>query len=129
MFRIDCRSQCPPSIDMDNTTATHLYRIAQEAVTNAVKHGLAKEIDIELSTNPHHTVLSVKDQGKGKGKGKGIAEPDPKHRGMGLRIMSYRADIIGGILDIQRHPSGIGTTVVCTIPTPHPQPATIPTHG
>ncbi|MDZ4403613.1 response regulator [Prosthecobacter sp.] len=118
MFRIDCRCQCPPAIDMDNTTATHLYRIAQEAVTNAVKHGRAKEIDIELSTNPHHTVLSVKDQGKGKGKGKGLAEPDPKHRGMGLRIMNYRADIIGGILDIQRHPSGIGTTVVCTIPTP-----------
>jgi signal transduction histidine kinase len=45
---------------------------------------------------------------------------------MGLRIMKYRADIIGGILDIQRNQSGVGTTVVCTIPTP--QPATIPDH-
>jgi PAS domain S-box-containing protein len=126
MFRIQCRCKCPDAIEMDNTTATHLYRIAQESVTNAVKHGLAKEIDIELSTNPHRTVLSVKDQGKGKGKGKGIAELNPRRQGMGLRIMKYRADIIGGILDIQRNQSGVGTTVVCTIPTP--QPATIPDH-
>jgi PAS domain S-box-containing protein len=114
MFRIQCRSKCPPSIEMDNTTATHLYRIAQESVTNAVKHGLAKEIDIELSTNPLHTVLSIHD----KGNGRGIAELEPKRQGMGLRIMKYRADMIGGILDIQRNQSGLGATVVCTIPTP-----------
>jgi signal transduction histidine kinase len=114
MFRIDCRCKCPPSIEMDNTTSTHLYRIAQESVTNAVKHGLAREIEIELSTNPIRTVLSVRD----KGKGKGITELDPKRQGMGLRIMKYRADMIGGILDIQRHQTGLGTTVVCTIPTP-----------
>ena len=125
MFRIDCRCQCTAVIDMDNTTATHLYRIAQEAVTNAVKHGLAKEIDIQLSTNPHRTVLSVKDHGKGKG----IAEQDPNRQGMGLRIMKYRADIIGGILDIHRNQSGSGTTVVCTVPTQTSQPATVPDHG
>ena len=122
MFRINCRCKCPPSIEMDNTTATHLYRIAQESVTNAVKHGHAKEIDIELSTNPIRTVLSVHDQGKGKG----IATPAPMRQGMGLRIMKYRADIIGGTLDIQSHQSGVGTTVVCTIPTP--QPSTKPSH-
>lgn len=121
MFRIHCRCNCPPSLEMDNTTATHLYRIAQEAVTNAVKHGLATELDIELSTNPHSTVLSVKDQGQG------IDGPDPKECGMGLRIMNYRADIIGGTLDIQRNHSGIGTSVICTIPTP--KPATTPAHG
>ena len=113
MFRIHCRCKCPPSIEMDNTTATHLYRIAQEAVTNAVKHGHAKEINIEFSTNPHRTVLSVKDHGNGKG----IADLAPKRQGMGLRIMKYRADMIGGILDIQRNQSGSGTTVLCTIPT------------
>lgn len=121
MFRIQCRCKCPPSVEMDNTTATHLYRIAQEAVSNAVKHGLAKELDIELSTNPHNTILSVKDQGQG------IEGPDPNHCGMGLRIMNYRADIIGGTLDIQRNHSGIGTAVLCTIPTP--KPATTPAHG
>ena len=110
MFHVNCRCKCPPSIELDNTTATHLYRIAQEAVTNAVKHGKAKEIDIELSTNPHQTVLSVKDQGTG------IADLDPDRKGMGLRIMNYRADMIGGTLDIQRSQNGGGTTVVCTIP-------------
>lgn len=127
MFRIQCRCKCPSAIEMDNTTATHLYRIAQEAVTNAVKHGLAKEIDIELSTNPLHTVLSVKDKGRGHGRrGVGL---DPRHRGMGLRIMSYRADMIGGTLDIRRSESGGGTDVVCTIPTPHPTTTTESAHG
>ena len=127
MFSLDCRCKCPPAIDIDNTTATHLYRIAQEAVTNAVKHGHAKKIDIELSTNPHQTVLSVKEQGKGEDQGD--VEKASEHRGMGLRIMKYRTDIIGGVLELQRNPSGIGTTVVCTIPTPESQPATISTHG
>lgn len=120
MFHINCRCKCPPAIEMDNTEATHLYRIAQEAVTNGVKHGQSKKIEIELSTNTLFTVLSVKDQGKG------IAELNPKHLGMGMRIMRYRADMIGGILDIQSDQSG--TTVVCTIPVSPPQPATTPTH-
>lgn len=127
MFRIQCRCKCPPAIDMDNTIATHLYRIAQEAVTNAVKHGLAKEIDIELSTNPHRTVLSVKDQGKSHGRRS--FDQDPDHRGMGMRIMRYRAEIIGGNLDIRRSQSGAGTAVVCAIPTPQSPPAPVRTHG
>ena len=125
MFRIRCRCKCPPAIEMDNTTATHLYRIAQEAVTNAVKHGQAKEVDIELSTNPHQTVLSVRDNGRGKG----IADVPPKRQGMGLRIMNYRADMIGGVLDIKRSQTGPGTTVVCTIPIPNPPPSPGPPHG
>ena len=119
MFKVNCRCNCPPGIEMDNTTATHLYRIAQEAVTNAVKHGQAKEIDIELSTNQRSTVLSVKDQGGG------IADLDPDRKGMGLRIMSYRADMIGGTLHIQRNQNGVGTTVLCSIPTP---PSAKPAH-
>lgn len=119
MFKVKCRCKCPPTIDVDNTTATHLYRIAQEAVTNAVKHGQAKEIDIELSTNLRSTVLSVKDQGGG------IADLDPDRKGMGLRIMSYRADMIGGALHIQRNQDGVGTTVLCSIPTP---PSAKPAH-
>lgn len=127
MFRIDCRSNCPPALEMDNTTATHLYRIAQEAVTNAVKHGLAKEINIELSVSSHHTLLSVKDNGKGQGRRS--VRLNTKHRGMGLRIMSYRADMIGGTLEIHRIKSGVGTAVVCTIPTPQSPPAPVHTHG
>ena len=118
MFRINCRCKCPPVPQMDNTVATHLYRIAQEAVTNAVKHGLAQEIEIELSSNAHHTVLSVKDNGTG------LPAPDSKHDGMGLRIMTYRADMIGGSLDIQNDQTTGGTIVTCTIPAPHHKPST-----
>ena len=111
---VNCTCTVSPGfVNPPTDVATHLYRIAQEAVTNAVKHGLTKEIDIELSTNPLHTVLSIHD----KGNGRGITELEPKRQGMGLRIMKYRADMIGGILDIQRSQSGSGTTVVCTIPT------------
>jgi signal transduction histidine kinase len=122
MFKVDCRCKCPPRLEMDNTTATHLYRIAQEAVTNAIKHGKAKSIQIELSTNSQGTVLSVKDQGEG------ISELDPERKGMGLRIMNYRADMIGGRLDIQRAQDGGGTTVICTVSHPAAQPSNVHSH-
>lgn len=112
MFRVTCTCKCPRQLDLDNTTATHLYRIAQEAVTNAVKHGKSRAIEIELSSNRHQTALSVKDDGNG------IPKLDPQYKGMGLRIMNYRADMIGGSLEVQCNPKGKGTIVTCTIPTP-----------
>jgi two-component system CheB/CheR fusion protein len=111
IFRVDCRCKCPPNIELDNTTATHLYRIAQEAVTNAVKHGEAKDIEIELTTNPRQTALSVRNRGKN------MAGLDPNRKGMGLRIMNYRADLMGGKLHIAENEGG-GTQVRCVIPTP-----------
>lgn len=124
LFHVHCTCKCPKHLDLDNITATHLYRIAQEAVTNAVKHGKSPAIEIELSSNPHHTVLSVKDNGKG------IPKLNPGHKGMGLRIMNYRADMIGGKLDLQSNGSDGGTIVTCTIPTPlKNNPATQLTHG
>jgi PAS domain S-box-containing protein len=112
VFRVDCRCECQSDIELENTTATHLYRIAQEAVTNAVKHGHAKQIEIQLSSNPHRIVLSVKDNGVG------IAALDPASEGMGLRIMKYRADMIGGALALQNNAAGRGATVTCTISAP-----------
>lgn len=125
--RTDCRFICSQSIHMDDTTATHLYRIAQEAVTNAVKHTDTKSIDIELAASHDAVTLSVEDAGQPKGKA--IAHLDPKRPGMGLRIMRYRADMIGGILDIKCNASGIGTTVVCTVPAAHLQSFSLSDHG
>ena len=88
---------------------THLYRIAQEAVSNAIKHGRARRVTIQLETGAEQTVLSVVDDGTG------ISEPAPRNGGMGLRIMEYRAGMIGGGLSIQRNPGG-GTTVRCSVP-------------
>jgi signal transduction histidine kinase len=112
MFRVKCQSKCPREIALDNITATHLYRIAQEAVTNAVKHGRSPEIEIELSSNAHQTVLSIKDCGCG------MPDGVPEHEGMGLRIMGYRAGIIKGTLCIQNVSTGMGTVVTCAIATP-----------
>ena len=112
LFGNRCEFSCPqPVSDLDNTQATHLYRIAQESVTNAVKHGRASHIAVSLTETPLTLVLSIRDNGTG------LSHPAPKAEGMGLRIMRYRADIIGGDLTLASPPSG-GTTVTCTMHRP-----------
>ena len=109
-FHIDCHIKCPVDLHVDNNTmATHLYRIAQEAVSNGVRHGHASRIGIEISADPHCIVLSIKDNGKG------FPAVEAERKGMGLRIMSYRSDMIGGELGIRRNPVGHGTIVSCTV--------------
>ncbi|TWT98782.1 chemotaxis protein CheB [Neorhodopirellula pilleata] len=101
-----------PSIE-SNTVATHLYRIAQEAVNNAQRHGKATDIRISLSTGGDQTELEVSDNGIG------VDEANLRqHRreGMGLQIMEYRALVIGGVLSISPGTND-GTIVQCTITT------------
>ncbi len=93
----------------NSTAATHMYRIAQEAVSNAVRHGSAHAIHIALAEGPGQIRLRVKDDGEGFRPG----EHDGP--GMGMRIMNYRARIIGGALEVTSRP-GTGTTITCTIP-------------
>ncbi len=92
----------------NNPTATHLYRIAQEAVNNAIKHSQADRIDISLSKRNGVICLRVLDNGQG------IGQNHFNGPGMGLRIMAYRAELIGAALKIGPGPSG-GTEVACTI--------------
>ncbi len=80
----------------DNTVATHLFRIAQEAVTNAIKHGKPGRIEISLTETPGRINLAVRDDGSG------LPDRQRKKAGMGLRIMRYRAGMIGGSLAIQK---------------------------
>ncbi len=90
-------------------TAHHLYAVAMEAVNNAVRHGQSKEIVIEWSRYDGQGRISVEDDGVG-------FNPDSTQRGgMGLRIMKYRAAMIGGHFDVTRRPSG-GMHVICTYP-------------
>ncbi len=88
-----------PVLVKDNAVANHIYRIAQEAVNNAVKHGKAKHISIELSAPQGRMQLSVHDDGMG-------FHPYliGKNAGMGLQIMRYRAKMIGASLDIESDP-------------------------
>jgi signal transduction histidine kinase len=92
----------------DNAVAVHLYRIAQEAVTNAAKHGRPSRISILLRTGPAGLTLSVTDDGKGFSRADGV------HKGSGLSIMRYRSAAIGAVLRIEDAPER-GTRVGCTL--------------
>jgi signal transduction histidine kinase len=100
----------------DNAAATHLYRIAQEAVTNSIKHGHAQEIKIGLSATPRRIVLSVSDNGLG------LKKSADRRRGLGLRIMRHRAGVMGGTLDLRENSRG-GVDVICTVDKSDPQKA------
>lgn len=99
----------------DNTAATHLYRIAQEAVHNAVKHGQAARITVMLAAGAERTRLRVKDDGVGFPENN-AAVHESQAGGMGVRIMHHRARMIGATLEIQSAP-GEGAAVTCTLRT------------
>ena len=111
--RYGVRCVCEPGADVpdcDIATATHLYRIAQEAVNNALKHSEGRNISIRLSRCDAGTVLEVKDDGKGID----VAKRPSGKAGMGLHIMEYRARLIGGTVSL--HSDGTGTLVSCRMP-------------
>jgi signal transduction histidine kinase len=89
--------------------ATHLYRIAQAAVDNAVQHAAASQIDVGLSRNSRGVTLTIADDGSG------VAVGSDQGSGLGLQIMRYRSDLIGATLTIQSKP-GRGTVVSCCYP-------------
>ncbi len=104
---VECEFRCDePAPIEDNNTATHLFRIAQEATNNAVKHAGAQRITIELEAERNAIRLSVLDDGSGI--------PEDTGPGIGLQTMRYRAGVIGGAFVIARGPRG-GTAVTCTI--------------
>jgi signal transduction histidine kinase len=93
---------------LDNFTATHLYRIAQEAVNNAIKHGKAQRIEMSLTGENEDVRLKVLDNGIGIGDERGSGP------GMGLRIMDYRAGLIGAAVQVAPSSDG-GTLVSCKV--------------
>jgi PAS domain S-box-containing protein len=107
---ISVTAECPDWVELpDHATATQLFRIAQEAVSNAVRHGRPRHIRLTLLTEPNGLRLRIRDDGIGIQGG-----PDPCD-GLGLRIMQYRAEQIGGVLQIDPSEGG-GTVVSCTLP-------------
>ncbi len=110
LFHIRCSFQCPKPLPIhEANAATHLYRIAQEAVNNAIRHGKSRNIVIGLSGKSGTGTLTIEDDGEGFPK-KQEGQP-----GVGLSIMNYRADIIGGSLKVQPNESR-GITVTCVFP-------------
>ena len=110
VFGVSCRLRCETPVLIDDVSvATHLYHISQEAVTNAIKHGKARRIDIALGVSDGRGLLRIRDNGSGCKK----ALADIK--GMGHHIMRHRAKMVGGTLEIQ---SAVphGTEVTCIFP-------------
>jgi two-component system CheB/CheR fusion protein len=104
-----CTFHADGSIELaDNFAATHLFRIAQEAITNALKHSRARRIEITLGEAADSIRLEILDDGRG------IGTPAAAGSGMGLRIMAYRAELIGAALEVGPRNGG-GTQVVCKV--------------
>jgi signal transduction histidine kinase len=111
--KVDCELKSDAALHIsDPAIATHLYRIAQEAVNNAVKHARAGRIEIRLGCDNEAGLMTIRDDGVGF---EGIAKSDS---GRGLQIMKHRAHTIGGVLQVLSGPSG-GTVVTCTFPINH----------
>jgi signal transduction histidine kinase len=108
---IACTCRCEPQVRVrDPLMAVHLYRIAQEAINNAVKHSQARTLRIDLSHGAGQLRLAVSDDGIGF---------DPRclehGQGLGLHSLRYRATLLGGLLEIDETPQG-GTTVAVVYP-------------
>jgi PAS domain S-box-containing protein len=110
IWRTPCRLEVKPSFHInDDAAATHLYRIAREAVINANKHAHARHIVVRVERFRKEMVLRVIDDGIGFPK-----DPKPQ-RGLGSHIMNYRAQLIGGRLEIDSLPQG-GSRISCYFP-------------
>ncbi len=105
-YRPTCTPPCPPPSD---PLATHLFRIAQEAVTNAINHGQAREILLTFEQKKDHVTLKVTDDGAG------LPRHADKKGGMGIRTMRYRASLMGGDFGIRPRRNG-GTEVTVHFP-------------
>jgi two-component system, LuxR family, sensor kinase FixL len=109
-FQISCRFRADKGILIRNVSAaSHLFRIVQEAVHNAIRHGEARAIDIRLAKTGDHLTLEIQDDGKG------LPAHLPAAKGLGLRTMRYRANSIGAELTVNRR-DGQGTVVACLLP-------------
>ena len=107
---IACRFDCPEPVRItSDSVALHLYRIAQEAVTNAVRHAGADTIVVRLACEDGTLHLEVRDNGAG------IDTEQRDHGGLGLRIMEHRCDLMGGTFSARRSQSG-GTVISCCVP-------------
>lgn len=108
LFGVECTFECDyPVLVSDPSVATQVYRIAQEAVGNAIKHGHATEIVVRLDAREDDALLRVEDNGVG------ITMPPQDAGGMGLRIMAHRAKVIGASFDVRRKSRNGGTIVTC----------------
>jgi signal transduction histidine kinase len=110
LFDVNCRFVCEsPVLVHSAVVAEHIFRIAQEATRNAIQHGNAHNIDIELNTLEEGYELRIADDGSG------LPSTLPSDGGLGLRIMAHRAQTIGADFQVTSRAEG-GTIVACRLP-------------
>ena len=106
---LPCGFECPSPVEIDNDNeATHLYRIAQEAVSNATRHARASAIWIRLEQIEGRMLLEVRDNGIG------LPTENKPGKGVGLRLMEHRCAMIGGNFAVEPGPDG-GTSIACSV--------------
>ncbi len=109
VFGIECVCTFPDSVVIRNhDVAIHFYRIAQEAITNAIKHGKARKIELQMAERDGGFHLNIQDDGIG------FTGTQPAHNGMGMHIMNYRARTLGAALNVRPGEHG-GTLVTCSL--------------
>lgn len=109
MSAVTCQFEGDASLLLkDRSQSENLFRLAQEALNNAAKHSLAKKIVVSLIQHESYLTLSVQDNGIG------FEQEKAKDKGIGLRSMRYRANVIGGTFEITPNPGG-GTVVRCSL--------------
>jgi signal transduction histidine kinase len=109
MFKISCSFRSAGKIPpLPEATTQQLYKIAQEAVTNAIRHAKANTVQLHLAQKNDHVVLTIRNNG--------LPFPSMKDQrpGVGLRIMNYRANLVGAALEVK--PSSTATIVTCSVP-------------
>ena len=118
LYRVRCLFRCDePVLVHDHAMSVHLFRIAQESVANALRHGEARRVEMVLAQKGGQVVLQIRDNGKG------LASEARESSGMGLRIMKYRASVLQGSIRWERA-TPRGVVVTCKAPLPkQPQPA------
>ncbi len=108
MTRVDCKFVCKQEVLLaDSVAVLHLYRIAQEAVNNALKHSGAKKISVALSRKGGVLKMEISDDGRG------LPSAAKNSGGMGLHLMRYRADLIRALLKLDSSPT-TGTHITCS---------------
>jgi signal transduction histidine kinase len=111
LFNIRCQWECDDDdVPIERTRALHLFRIVQEAVSNSVRHGKARNIRITLQRDGSNLMVKVADDGSG------LSQKTSVSPGLGLRIMQYRARMLGASLSAERASAAGGTVVACSCP-------------
>jgi signal transduction histidine kinase len=111
---ISCVCESTEQLSLDRTRSLHIFRIVQEAVNNSVRHGKAKNVRIELRREGSLLNVLITDDGIG------LSQKTSTNPGLGLRIMQYRATMLGAILKVTRTAPSGGTTVTCSCAVENP---------